>query len=213
MSEEFAQISEEDFTQIEEETIGRDEFASRTGITPQTVSYHLRTGLLKRWVDSGDITTEPYQIPVKLVEWFLAHNGRKVGAKLSKNIERQSRPTAQIIEDNSSQEQKIFEKLVEKYEEDLRKAADEINRISKINEDLNKRLSDTSQKLARLEGEMKGKDELLAEKDSTIQAKDQAINAANAAVMLLEQQKQTLDAQVPKQIETALKKPWWRFGI
>lgn|GEM_PF-4856627 len=91
-------------------------------------------------------------------------------------------------------------------------------------ETLRNELSNSREANARLQGLLEGKDSVIAEKerrieeisknkDEVIQAKDQAINAANAAVMLMEQQRQTLDALTPKQIETALKKPWWRFGL
>ena len=105
------------------------------------------------------------------------------------------------------------ESFLEYIRKDSEIRSEEIRILSERIRKLESELSEERVKVARLEGEMKGKDDLLAEKDSTIQAKDQAINAANAAVMLMEQQKQTLDVNTPRQIETALKKPWWRFGI
>jgi hypothetical protein len=95
---------------------------------------------------------------------------------------------------------------------------DRDERIKELKVTINEMLSDSHQKmividslkdeitnlreaLAGIRGELKGKDELIKTKDEVIQAKEQAINAANAAVMLLEQRNETLEADEPKKIQ------------
>jgi DNA-binding transcriptional MerR regulator len=70
--------------QTSEKPLTPDEFADLVGVQRQTISYHLRQGLLLRWVEKGEIKTEPYQIPHSLVEWFLAQKGIGTRAKSSK---------------------------------------------------------------------------------------------------------------------------------
>lgn len=54
-----------------------EEFGAQVGINRQTVSHHLRKGLLRQWVVEGRILVDPYQIPSDLVAWFRAQPGIK----------------------------------------------------------------------------------------------------------------------------------------
>lgn len=83
----FAPIGEDNAqvdAQMSETYLTPDEFGSLVGVERQTVSYHLRKGLLSRYVDDGTIKVEPYQIPAALVEWFLSQKGISSRAKASK---------------------------------------------------------------------------------------------------------------------------------
>ncbi len=122
----------------------------------------------------------------------------------------QSSPTINQSSQSSSDDYRL---IIEKYESIITNREAMIKDYEKKIKELEKQLSQSYISLARLTEAAKNKDDIIQTKDEVIQAKEQAINAANAAVMLMEQQKQTLDAQTPKQLETALKKPWWRFGI
>jgi chromosome segregation ATPase len=116
------------------------------------------------------------------------------------------RPDYQMIIDNNEARIRELKDLIMKLE------SDNHNKTLKIDE-LSQKLADERARASRFEGELQSKAETISAMKSDLNSKDQAINAANAAVMLMEQQKKTLDVSAPKQIETALKKPWWRFGV
>jgi hypothetical protein len=189
-SELVTEVSEEG------EWLPKQEAANRLGVSEKTVENRVR---------SGDYKSERRQgrafifIP-KLSEGL--SESHHLSPKTFASIPKQTEPS-----------ENISESFLEYIRNDSEIRSEEIRILNERVRKLESELSEERIKAARLEGEMKGKDKLLAEKDNTIQAKDQAINAANAAVMLMEQQKQTLDAKVPKLIETTLKKPWWRLGF
>ncbi len=132
----------------------------------------------------------------------LAGNNPVITKELSAII----RPDYQMIIDNNEARIKELKDLITKLENDNHEKTQKIDSLTQ-------KLADERARASKFEGELKSKDETIAALKGDLNSKDQAINAANAAVMLMEQQKHTLDAQTPKQIETALQKPWWRFGL
>lgn len=194
-----------------------DEFASRVGTERQTISYHLRKGLLKRYVDNGRISVEPYEIPEDLVDWFLAQKRTKGGAKLAKETGLFSQNDAQVYappsQNYAQNDAHISESLMTTIMADrdtrIQKLEESLSGKDEIIERLQQELTAAKVELAEWKGQAKGKDEVIAAKDGTISAmksdlasKDQAINAANAAVMLMEQQRPSLDVLTPPMIET-----------
>jgi hypothetical protein len=133
--------------------------------------------------------------------------------KLQEGTEVNSEVHVETSETSTGLVQKSTEMLTEYVLKSTEKLTEEISDLKAKLETAELRAISAEKRVARLEGEISSIDSILASKDEVIKAKDQAINAANAAVMLMEQQKQTLDAKVPKQIETTLKKPWWRLGF
>jgi len=92
----LAQAVGENDAQISENPLTPDEFAAAVDTGRQNISYHLRQGLLKRFVDSGEILTDPYRIPARFVDWFLAQNKKK-SAKSAKVYAQTPAQMSQIL--------------------------------------------------------------------------------------------------------------------
>ncbi len=84
--------------------------------------------------------------------------------------------------------------------EGVSKPCEECENLRNELENFRTLLSKEREAHAELRGEMKTITARLSDKDEIIKAKEQAINAANAAVMLMEQQKQTIEADMSKQL-------------
>lgn len=155
-----------------------------------------------------------------LIETTISFNGREVsGVDLSEeDISKIAFDYPQALREISNTSNTPSDTQGSSYQYGIDILVEELrNRIAQLESDLSLKITEMDElssklRIAELESmeyktQSNGKDQLLKEKDrlvlskdEVISAKEQAINAANAAVMLMEQQKQTVDAEATKQL-------------
>lgn len=195
-----------------------DEFANRVGTQRQTISYHLRKGLLQRWVENGRILLDPYRIPEDMVEWFLSQNGVRSAQKF-KSVGANISPVpfssyAQMPQSNA-QKDALMAKILEN-EEEIRRLSDTLHSIRVDSEqtiaalrrqvdDLRLALEQERIKNARFEERTGNLDKLFNEKEriitslkQTIEGKDEAINSQKIAVDALNNERLVITQQLQK---------------
>lgn len=169
------------------EWLSRNEFMERTGVKERTLTNRTKKGYYKTRINEKgnvEVLFYPRHVEDKDPEIFQQGSGRFSG-----NI-----AGMQTVdpETNFQQEQKVF-----RVDPEFTRKEHCLNceRLQGQVDLLKEQLREVEKAHARLEGEMKGKDELLEErqklvdeKDETIKAKEQAINAANGMVLLYEKQ-------------------------
>lgn len=184
-----------------------DEIAARLNVNRRTI-YRIveREGWQKNESLRGRVS---YTVPLAFIDRYVAESQKD--RRTTSDTSQDGNPSDQGL--SLSANDNLLNLIVGDRDRRIEKLEQVIDDQQRVIDELRQSLQMSQLELAAFKTECKGKDELVKAKDDIIQAKDQAINAANAAVMLMEQQKQTLDVQTPKQIETALKKPWWRLGF
>lgn len=187
--------------QLSEQHLGAEEFGKLVGIERQTVSYHLRKGALKRWVENGRILTDPYRIPADLVEWFLAQPSAKSAkvyaarsAPLPQGNAQVYAPPAQTLPQAPAQNDALTQKILELADKVMAQA----DEIVKAKAEIEAKRSD----LVILNNERANYNSALQSRQETQRELDHARGELEA----LRKENQAMKEQLE-----AAKKPAWKF--
>lgn len=204
-----------------------DEIAEKLGVQRRTV-YRIveREGWTKHEGLRGRVT---YSVPLDFIDQYIAESQKDRGASQGQSQDKSQTISDLVTDTPATDTVPITESLMTAIMADrdarIQKLEESLSGKDQIIDRLRQELTAAKVELAEWKGQAKGKDDVIAAKDGTISAmksdlssKDQAINAANAAVMLMEQQRPSLDVSTPKMIEKESSAPksgrvkWWPFG-
>jgi chromosome segregation ATPase len=200
-------------TQLDHMRLRVDEIAARLHVTRRTVySMIERENWLK---EEGPRNKVWYHVPVAFIEEYVK-DSEQDHIRSQENIHTDTHGfTSKITQLHSKSQsdtvqvnEELYKLMIGDRDSSILELKETIEARNAEIDDLRLELSKAQQKsssleiqLAELRGNSQGKDSLIKAKDDIIQAKEQAINAANAAVMLLEQRNQTLEADEPKKLQ------------
>jgi predicted DNA-binding transcriptional regulator AlpA len=192
-------------SQQEYRDLSADEIASLLGVNRRTV-YRIveREDWQKKEGLRGRVS---YAVPSDFIEQYVAETkvDRKTSSDMSQDGNMTRIPTQNLNAPTETVTNHILELLIKDKDSRITNLEEELQKKEVLLEDLRARLHQAEKDVVEFRTQCKGKEELIHAKDDVILAKEQAINAANAAVMLLENKKPSIELDASKQLTSGSK--------
>ena len=192
-------------SQQEYRDLSADEIAALLGVNRRTV-YRIveREDWQKKEGLRGRVS---YAVPSDFIEQYVAETkaDRKTSSDMSQDDNMIQIPNRNLNVSSETVTNHILELLIKDKDSRIANLEDELQKKEILLEDLRVRLHQAEKDVVEFRTQCKGKEELIHAKDDVILAKEQAINAANAAVMLLENKKPSIELDVSKQLTSGSK--------
>lgn len=190
-------------SQYEFRDLSADEIASLLGVNRRTV---YRIVEREEWQKKEGLRGRvSYAVPSNFIEQYVTES--KLDRKTSSDLSQDGTvtETSSFVHNGQSETtaNHILELLIKDKDSRITKLEEELQKKENTIEGLRAKLHQAEKDVVEFRTQCKGKEELIQAKDDVISAKEQAINAANAAVMLLEKQKPSIDLEMNKQLITS----------